>query len=494
MESNGENGRIQCSQKTADLLIAAGKASWLTPRKELVDAKGKGKLQCYWVEPGVPSANSATSHTSKGNDSGSIHACLPEIALSTKYNRLVNWNTEMLEKLILQVVNSRPATPRQARTSSVIETQSSAYRLPLDEVTDVVELKRFDSERKLNNQRGTVIQLPPEVRSQLKEYITMIALMYRDNAFHNFEHASHVMMSTTKLLQRVVSQEIVEKSNMCDLAHLNQVDPAANALCVDSYGITTDPLLQFSVAFIALVHDVDHRGVSNQQLVQDSDPLASLYKGKSVAEQNSIDLAFNLFMKSDFVDLRACLFSTPHELAYFRQFLVNGVIATDIFDKDLMAFREERWNQAFPTQPRDGVSVMVTEEEVQALRNRRATIVVEYIIQASDVSHTMQHWKVYQKWNWYLFQEMYAAYLMGRSPKDPSKGWYEGELWFFDNYVIPLAKKLRDCGVFGVSSDEFLDYATDNRLEWASKGREIVEEMINTATALHAKRCEDETN
>jgi hypothetical protein len=44
-------------------------------------------------------------------------------------------------------------------------------------------------------------------------------------------------------------------------------------------------------------------------------------------------------------------------------------------------------------------------------------------------------------------------------------GWYEGELWFFDNYIIRLAQKLRECGVFGVSCDEFLDYAMDNRLE-----------------------------
>jgi hypothetical protein len=29
--------------------------------------------------------------------------------------------------------------------------------------------------------------------------------------------------------------------------------------------------------------------------------------------------------------------------------------------------------------------------------NRKATIVIEHLIQASDVSHTMQHWHVYQK-------------------------------------------------------------------------------------------------
>ena len=61
---------------------------------------------------------------------------------------------------------------------------------------------------------------------------------------------------------------------------------------------------------------------------------------------------------------------------------------------------------------------------------------------------------------------MSLAYKEGRGPsKNPSEGWYAGELCFFDNYIIPLAEKLRECGVFGVSSDECLNYARENRKE-----------------------------
>lgn len=49
---------------------------------------------------------------------------------------------------------------------------------------------------------------------------------------------------------------------------------------------------------------------------------------------------------------------------------------------------------------------------------------------------------------------------------------------FFDFYIIPLAKKLKDCGVFGVSSDEYLKYAQQNRKEWQEKGEAIVAEMV----------------
>jgi 3'5'-cyclic nucleotide phosphodiesterase len=74
-----------------------------------------------------------------------------------------------------------------------------------------------------------------------------------------------------------------------------------------------------------------------------------------------------------------------------------------------------------------------------------------FFIQASDVSHTMQHWHVYRRWNECLFVESMMAYKLGRTKIDPIQNWYAGEMGFFDFYVIPTAKKLADCGVFGVS-------------------------------------------
>eukprot|EP01083_Nonionella_stella_P056364 148446_1 len=140
-------------------------------------------------------------------------------------------------------------------------------------------------------------------------------------------------------------------------------------------------------------------------------------------------------------------------------------------DKDLGALRKGRWNRAFSEQSSDS-----SEDDV----NRKATIVMEHLIQASDVAHTMQHWRIYRKWNQRLFKEMYEAFLQGRAEKDPSDNWYDGEKGFFDFYIIPLAKKLKDCGVFGVSSDEYLQYAVQNRKEWDLKGQELVAEMIQS--------------
>lgn len=53
--------------------------------------------------------------------------------------------------------------------------------------------------------------------------------------------------------------------------------------------------------------------------------------------------------------------------------------------------------------------------------------------------------------------------------------------WIFDYYIIPLAKKLRDCGVFGLTSDENLNYAMHNRQLWVEKGVIAVAEMLERA-------------
>ena len=220
---------------------------------------------------------------------------------------------------------------------------------------------------------------------------------------------------------------------------------------------------------------MDHTGVPNSTLIEEQTSIAAFYKNKSVAEQNSIDIAWDLLMQDSYTELRRTVYQTKDEFVRFRQLLINTVLATDIMDRELSAKRKERWNLAFA----DSTGSIESKDELTA---RKATIVIEHLIQASDVVHTMQHWHVYRKWNERLFFEIFKAFKEGRA-NDPSENWYKGEIGFFDFYIIPLAKKLKDCGVFGVSSDEYLNYAQQNRREWENKGLEIVAEMRETADA-----------
>jgi 3'5'-cyclic nucleotide phosphodiesterase len=288
--------------------------------------------------------------------------------------------------------------------------------------------------------------------------------MYHDNPFHNFEHASHVIMSVTKLMARIVAPTDSEAEGVLSESNLHD----------RTYGIKSDPLTQFACVFSALIHDVDHSGVSNACLCQENVALARHYKGRSVAEQNAVDLSWSLLMNDEYKVFRHVIYRTQAEKLRFRHLVVNSVMATDILDKELKELRNSRWEKSFSDTAHAPVAY---KESSSTVINRKATIVIEHLIQASDVVHTMQHWHIYRKWNERLFEELYVAYERGRLDRNPVEFWYEGEMGFFDFYVIPLGKKLRECGIFGVSSDEYLKYALKNRQEWEERGKEIVEEM-----------------
>jgi 3'5'-cyclic nucleotide phosphodiesterase len=240
-------------------------------------------------------------------------------------------------------------------------------------------------------------------------------------------------------------------------------------------GINSDPLTQFACAFAALTHDVDHHGVPNSVLVREEAPLAIKYKNKSILEQNSLNIVWEILMKPEFEKLLHCICSgRQDEFLRFRALYVNAMMATDILDVELGSARTLRWNKAFS----EGDDWGSQQEGYQVKINRKATIVVEHLMQASDLSHTMQHWHIYLKWNENLFRELYQAFKDGRLENDPSTDWYREELAFFDDCVIPLAKKLFACGVFGVSSDELLNYALINRREWSEQGEIMVEQYL----------------
>jgi len=396
--------------------------------------------------------------------------------MSSKIRRLVEWNVDILTGLLKEIVVRRASSNDGASNNiSNPDELTIESRTPLEEVEEIISLPDFNAKAHARQPARDDITLPDTVTEQLHSYVGNIAAMYNNCPFHNFEHASHVTMSVVKLLSRIVAPSDVEADG--------------KSLHDHTYGITSDPLTQFACIFSALIHDVGHSGVPNAQLIKENALIANHYSGKSVAEQNSIDLAWHLLMDDSYADLRSVIFTTQDELKRFRQLVVNSVMATDIVDKELKTLRNARWVKAFS----DDADCGTLRASQQDAINRKATIVIEHLIQASDVAHTMQHWHIYRKWNERFFNECYAAYQEGRAEKDPTDGWYQGELGFFDFYIIPLAKKLKDCGVFGVSSDEYLNYAEQNRKEWERKGKEVVAEMVASLEEAEASAAAGKT-
>jgi hypothetical protein len=182
-------------------------------------------------------------------------------------------------------------------------------------------------------------------------------------------------MSCHKLLKRINRPDEVNYANANKESVVKELHDA-------TYGISSDPLTQLAIIFAALVHDAGHRGVPNGQLAQENPNMVSKYGSQSLAEQHSLDISLELLEAPCYSSLRACIIPTKEEKERFRQLIVNTVLATDIFDKDLGAIRKARWVKAFGCDGSDAV-------EDEHVLDRKATIVLEHVIQASDVAHTV---------------------------------------------------------------------------------------------------------
>jgi hypothetical protein len=180
-------------------------------------------------------------------------------------------------------------------------------------------------------------------------------------------------MSVQKLLARIAAPSEGDMgTDNTDKAFLS------SALHDHTYGITSDPLTPFACAFAALIHDVDHEGVPNPRLIDEKPALGARYRDRSVAEQNSIQIAWDLLMESRFDVLRSMICDSESELRRFRELVVNGVLATDLGDKELKELRNNRWSKAFSKE--NGL-----HESRTAAINRKATIVIEHLIQVRSL-------------------------------------------------------------------------------------------------------------
>ena len=303
MESTGLRDKIQISQETADLLIAAGKAHWFFRRDGLVKAKGKGELQTYWLTSGgtggrrlsmgsvsssvsggprrasiggpiqrrgsaggangggarrysigrrksigttrtlsqrhgltsrTPSQKIVTTDNSddhnimsrleanvtddndadsdaSGNDNPTA---LPDTfsplslgenpilrmgaVLSERQQRLVDWNCELIQQLLRQIVARRNFMKNTSRlmtlpfntiNNAMAELGelpklgerflSGANPMPLDEVVEVINLPEFDVAAYHGTADAKQIQLDAVVVQQIRRYVTILASRYR---------------------------------------------------------------------------------------------------------------------------------------------------------------------------------------------------------------------------------------------------------------------------------------------------------------------------
>lgn len=485
---NSKPNKILVSVDTAELLTLAGKSAWMSRRKGLIKLKGKGTISTYWIRTkhfGL--TNSDVESLANSTDNKGIEWSLEEEDTwdepqpfqnyESKFESMVDRNVMILLPYLKKIISKRVVT--QKYSDNIF--QENEMEMPvrdqiLEESRELVRMPPFEPKLASHKIGADLAFVSEEVKSELRLLVSSIASSYKSNAFHNFEHATHVALTMDKMLQKATSPNETDKTYLGFNGKQMTAEDIALELDARSFGIASDPLTEFALMYSALVHDIDHLGVSNYQLVKEECPIATVYKNKSVAEQNSIDMGWWLLMTPNFATLRQTIFSNMSEKKRFRQLLVNSVVATDILDRDLKLNRDKRWNKAF----RKKTAVKFPEKV--RLKDLQATMVIEHLLQAADSGHTMQNFQTYLKWNERLFEEMYTAYNDGRAEHDPSLQWYVAELAYFDKFVIPLATRLSDCGVFGDSGSDYLIHAMENRKLWKERGKDLVSKMLERYT------------
>jgi len=275
--------------------------------------------------------------------------------------------------------------------------------------------------------------ITPQVIQQLRHYVKTICNQYHTPSnvpYHNVEHAYHVFLSANKLLDLMLCEspeDYITPALMMNGSSSNKVGvgnnvnfitsqmgnmagivppgvpPSSSTMAVikrrsrrrssvdsttsnlstntrhrPTFGLKSDPLSQLAYLFSALVHDVDHTGISNRQLVLESDDLAILYNDQSVAEQRSLAVAFTTLKKNakgddggggGYKELREVLFPeqpTPEsevaseeggaaaaatagneDFFKFRKLVIDLVLVTDIASPERTQIVKSKWKEAF---------------------------------------------------------------------------------------------------------------------------------------------------
>ena len=208
MESHGLPNKIHISRKTAEQLEREGKSHWVTERKELVSAKGKGVLKTFFAEPRSDGSASSMEFSIKSEaDMLGMDDLQNEVEFR---QRLIDWNVVLLSDLLKTVVAHRKAKKKSSLRNSASslsledllamddsESASSGHFVKSirDEVLDSIPIPTYEDQRKkkMKGSDSQPIELGERVMEQLRNYIVAIESGYPPNAFHNFSHCTHVV-------------------------------------------------------------------------------------------------------------------------------------------------------------------------------------------------------------------------------------------------------------------------------------------------------------
>lgn len=133
----------------------------------------------------------------------------PEVAarkqrLCSKTQRLIDWNVELLEKLVRKIVAQYTAIYGSNADRGLSELATKGT--PLDEVVEIIELPEFNANVHAQIDEHNV-NLPDIVIDELRAFVAGIAAMYNQNAFHSFEHGKKLGRKRGMTIETTISRK-----------------------------------------------------------------------------------------------------------------------------------------------------------------------------------------------------------------------------------------------------------------------------------------------
>lgn len=208
-----------------------------------------------WLELPTELFDSQRSKMGLGNYE--IRQCLSE-----QNQRLADWNSNQLILLLDNVVARRKTLRAGSESDESKEEEADDCFLGnahigagdsgsiLKEATDRIVMPDYDAQVVIDVER-TPTHITDVVHQQLHDYVAIICSMYVDNPFHSYQHASHVTMQCIRLLSSIAAPKDhnFSKGVSRDKARRERFHS-------QTYGISSDPITHFALAFAALIHDV----------------------------------------------------------------------------------------------------------------------------------------------------------------------------------------------------------------------------------------------
>ena len=147
------------------------------------------------AKPAAPEAAPSTETEKSKVELPSAVAEPKKPPVNQKNQRLIDWNCELLLQNLRKVVARRETEKKRTSVAAgrrgVVEVLEQKMCNPgnaLSEVEEVICLPKYEATKDAVDPKQ--IDLGDDVASQMRDYIAILASLYRENSFHCFEHAS----------------------------------------------------------------------------------------------------------------------------------------------------------------------------------------------------------------------------------------------------------------------------------------------------------------